>query len=81
MIALLSGRPADPSWDARMRDLGAAMDEVNLKIGIDSVKLKQRRGTYYSVNTGISFGGGSMVVVCASRLSADVDHSCRSQGS
>ena len=61
VLALLSGRPADPDWDVRMESLAHEMDRAKREIGLDDRETIHRRGGYPCVSTGLSLGGGSTV--------------------
>jgi len=61
IIALLAGRPDGSSWDTSMGELARAMDLTRDAMCFDDVDATHRRGSYASVNTGISYGGGAKV--------------------
>ena len=61
LIALLAGRPGPLAWDLKMKKLVGLMGLAKETIRFNEGGVKHRRGRYPSVNTGISFGGGSKV--------------------
>lgn len=61
IIALLAGRPASSTWDSCMLRLTGIMRLTKDAMRFGDHEDKHRRGTYTSVNTGISYGGGARV--------------------
>jgi hypothetical protein len=58
VMILLAGRPDDPSY---VEDLKGLDSNVGSSFTFRGKLKKHRRGTYRSVSTGITLGGGSMV--------------------
>lgn len=67
IIALLAGRPASSTWDDCMVSLAGIMNLTRDAMRFDDKEAKHRRGTYASVNTGISYGGGAKVCSSSDR--------------
>lgn len=61
LVALLAGRPEGQTWDKFMGGLDAEMTESAGQMTFPGDPAERRRGPYRSVNTGISYGGGSKV--------------------
>ena len=64
MVAL-AGRPTDADWGKTMReasDVMTSVRELALAAGVfKSAQSNHRRGNFYQLPTGVSFGGGSKV--------------------
>ena len=63
IIAVLVGRPDDPTWDAAIADAAAAMEEVeeSSQECFPEKSLSHRRGEFVAFPAGVSFGGGQKV--------------------
>ncbi|KAJ7610348.1 hypothetical protein FB45DRAFT_761241 [Roridomyces roridus] len=66
IIAVFVGKPDDPDWDENViPGVAAAMEEA-LRDGVDdgvfsAENLTHRRGNFYTLTSGVSFGGGQKV--------------------
>jgi hypothetical protein len=58
ILVLLAGRPNDPSY---VEDLEGLDSNIDSSFTFRGEVKKHRRGTYRSVSTGITLGGGSTV--------------------
>ena len=61
LVALLAGRPSSPSWGVKMKALGNAMDTAKSKMSFTKDQSDHQRGTYPTIATGLSYGGGATV--------------------
>jgi hypothetical protein len=63
VLAVLAGRPGGHDWDERMGGLESEMMEWSkvMTFPMANGRLDNRRGDYRAMNTGLSYGGGSVV--------------------
>jgi hypothetical protein len=64
IIAILLGQPDDPDWANVVKEAARALRRAcrsAMRAGIWCPGSSHRRGTYYSITSGVSFGGGQKV--------------------
>ncbi|KAH7918686.1 hypothetical protein BV22DRAFT_993901, partial [Leucogyrophana mollusca] len=61
ILAVLAGRPDDPTWDDVVEDATKALHEAGLAAKIPVKKRRHRRGEYPALAAGVSYGGGQTV--------------------
>lgn len=61
VITVLAGRPQGPDWDAVHKGMSDVLEDLPVNI---QGRRKERRGSFVSLSTGISYGGGQTVRTC-----------------
>ncbi|KAI0677450.1 hypothetical protein C8Q78DRAFT_1065988 [Trametes maxima] len=61
VVALLAGRPRDPSWDSVVEEADRAMGVAARTCRFTEEQHNHRRGTFATLARGLSFGGGRKV--------------------
>lgn len=61
VIALLAGRPSDPSWDHVASEAYAAMTHAAKEANFGVKQTVHDRGKFATMAVGVSFGGGRTV--------------------
>lgn len=61
ILVAMAGRPPGDDWDGSCVGAGEAVNDAKAELVHDPQLPKNRRGTYASINAGVSYGRGQPV--------------------